>query len=109
MKSDDEHNQSRKVSRSSAKLNETEPLSVWKNKLKREVLSKSGSVELKKSINDEKPKTTRATKLKRKPLTNEVSSLSKDQTKKKKTKDEKKETKVEKIQIVTKQETKVCM
>lgn len=107
MKFDDENYQPRQVSGSNAKLSETEPLSVWKKKLKRGVLSKSGSLELKSSINDEKAKPTKATKLKRKPVSNDVNSLSKEQTKKKKTKHEKKETKVEKLHIVTKQEAKV--
>lgn len=101
MKSDDEDD------RSSAKLSENEPLSLWKNKLKREALSESVSVELKKSLKDEKLESTKAIKLKRKPPTNDVNSLSKEQTKKKKTINEKKETKVEKLQIVTKQDTKV--
>lgn len=101
MKSDDEDD------RSSAKLSENEPLSLWKNKLKREALSESVSVELKKSLKDEKLESTKAIKLKRKPPTNDVNSLSKEQTKKKKTINEKKETKVEKLQVVTKQDTKV--
>lgn len=101
MKSDDEDDPS------SAKLSENEPLSLWKNKLKREALSESVSVELKNSLKDDKLESTKVIKLKRKPPTNDVNSLSKGQTKKKKTINEKKETKVEKLQIVTKQDTKV--
>lgn len=101
MKSDDEDDPS------SAKLSENDPLSLWKNKLKIEALSESVSVELKNSLKDDKLESTKVIKLKRKPPTNDVNSLSKGQTKKKKTINEKKETKVEKLQIVTKQDTKV--